>query len=243
MGRAMGTMLERRAAAWPSPTDSRNSAKRRRAIKDEALDRHEELLAQFESRAAAAGRDRRPCGGCRGGLRLHLRSRAGAVRRPGRQGEVDDLGGDPPWPRSGGARGDRRRGRPGRADHPTGRRTPQPSRGSRHPQEQGRDHPAASPRRWASPTRRRMRRGLPGWCETICASTSCSAGMGITGANFAIAETGSHRPGRERGQRQSDHSASSRPCGAGGPGEAHPAGWPISRSSSNCCPAAPPGRS
>ncbi len=55
MSRAMGTMLERRATAWPPRSGFEELRERARAIKDEALNRHDELLAEFESKAEAAG--------------------------------------------------------------------------------------------------------------------------------------------------------------------------------------------
>jgi iron-sulfur cluster protein len=55
MSRAMGTMYERRAEAWPSRSRFEELRKRATTIKIESLDRHDELLAMFENRAIAAG--------------------------------------------------------------------------------------------------------------------------------------------------------------------------------------------
>ena len=51
----MGTMRERRAAAWPSEERFGELRARARAIKDDALARQTELLARFEQMAMAAG--------------------------------------------------------------------------------------------------------------------------------------------------------------------------------------------
>lgn len=55
MSRAMETMRQRRAAAWPSKERFAELRTKARAIKDDALLRHDELLAEFESKAVAAG--------------------------------------------------------------------------------------------------------------------------------------------------------------------------------------------
>ncbi len=55
MGRAMSTMLERRKAAWPSLDRFERLRNQARAIKDDALARQDELLSQFERAARAAG--------------------------------------------------------------------------------------------------------------------------------------------------------------------------------------------
>ncbi len=51
----MGTMLQRRAEAWPSAEGFESLREKAKAIKEEALERHEELLALFETRATEAG--------------------------------------------------------------------------------------------------------------------------------------------------------------------------------------------
>ena len=52
----MGTMRERRPAAWPSEERFRELRARARAIKDESpLARQTELLVRFEQMAVAAG--------------------------------------------------------------------------------------------------------------------------------------------------------------------------------------------
>jgi len=55
MTRAMGTMLERRRTALPSRERFEDLRDRATAIKDEALARHDELLSQFGQAAEAAG--------------------------------------------------------------------------------------------------------------------------------------------------------------------------------------------
>jgi iron-sulfur cluster protein len=55
MARAMGTMRERRAAAWPVSERFEELRTRARAIKDDAIARHAELLDEFERAATAAG--------------------------------------------------------------------------------------------------------------------------------------------------------------------------------------------
>jgi iron-sulfur cluster protein len=55
MSRAMDTMHHRRAVAWPSEARFEELREQAERIKDEALERHGELLDLFESKAAAAG--------------------------------------------------------------------------------------------------------------------------------------------------------------------------------------------
>ncbi len=55
MGRALGTMHTRRHAAIPSQEWFEERRERARAVKDEALDRQSELLAEFIGKARAAG--------------------------------------------------------------------------------------------------------------------------------------------------------------------------------------------
>lgn len=55
MSRAMDAMHHRRAAAWPSQARFEELRRRAQRIKDDALERHDELLALFERKATAAG--------------------------------------------------------------------------------------------------------------------------------------------------------------------------------------------
>ena len=55
MSRAMKTMRERRATAWPSPARFEELRARARALKDEVIDRQEQLLDEFVGKATAAG--------------------------------------------------------------------------------------------------------------------------------------------------------------------------------------------
>jgi len=55
MSRAMGTMLERRAAAWPDTDRFEALREKAREIKEESLDRQDELLDLFERQATGAG--------------------------------------------------------------------------------------------------------------------------------------------------------------------------------------------
>jgi iron-sulfur cluster protein len=55
MARAMGTMLERRASAWPQAERFEELRDRARAIKDDVLDRQSDLLDLFERQATVAG--------------------------------------------------------------------------------------------------------------------------------------------------------------------------------------------
>jgi iron-sulfur cluster protein len=55
MSRAMKTMRERRAAAWPSPARFEQLRAKARDIKEAAVENQERLLAEFERKAAAAG--------------------------------------------------------------------------------------------------------------------------------------------------------------------------------------------
>ncbi len=55
MSRAMATMRERRAAAWPSGERFAELRTQARAIKDDALARQDELLAEFARKAVTAG--------------------------------------------------------------------------------------------------------------------------------------------------------------------------------------------
>ena len=55
MSRAMKTMLERRAAAFPSRERFEELRAQARSIKDKAIDNQGQLLAEFERKAAAAG--------------------------------------------------------------------------------------------------------------------------------------------------------------------------------------------
>jgi L-lactate utilization protein LutB len=55
MSRAMKTMRERRAIAWPSPARFEELRAKARSVKEEAIEKQEQLLVEFESKAAAAG--------------------------------------------------------------------------------------------------------------------------------------------------------------------------------------------
>jgi iron-sulfur cluster protein len=55
MSRAMKTMRERRATAWPSAAGFEDLRARARDIKEDAIDNQERLLAEFERKATAAG--------------------------------------------------------------------------------------------------------------------------------------------------------------------------------------------
>ena len=178
MSRAMGTMHERRAAAWPSRPDSRNYARRRRPSRTRLSTGTRSCSPQFESRASAAGaivvRAQDAETACAYICDL-ARERSVDLVVKSKSMTTEEIHLGSALERS---RGDRGGGRPGRADHPTGRRTPQSSRGSGHPQEQGRDHPAVL----GEDGHRRSAPGCRGahddWCERICASTSCRPAWG-----------------------------------------------------------------
>ena len=55
MARAMATMLERRAAAWPTSERFEELRTQARLVKDDVIARHAELLAEFDRAATAAG--------------------------------------------------------------------------------------------------------------------------------------------------------------------------------------------
>ena len=108
----------------------------------------------------------------------------------GGQGQVDRHRRDPAQRAPRGRRGAGGRDGPGRADHPAGRR-----RAVAHPRAGDPQEPRRDPRpvRRASstcPTSATSPRRSPRPPGCTCGASSCRRRMGISGANFAVAETG-----------------------------------------------------
>ena len=187
---AMTTLMEKRRAIFNDHQQTEQLRARGAAIKRRCL-------------ATTARTARAPRTKCtQNGIQVHWadttdrgqRHRARHPQRPRRhppgQGQIDGLRGDAPQRFSRRPRHRIHGDRPGRVHHSARRRAPLAHHRAGHPQEQGRDRPQLFTKRFPTPLTPRMWKSSPPSPAQPYAESFSRPRSGLSGVNFAIAETG-----------------------------------------------------